>query len=276
MTTQVQTEMLADQAVTQQKLALGAVPQIQPVTAAVASNALTLTLNPTVLDFRSATLGSGTVNTRSVAAAVSVVIPTSATLGTVSTVAARLVLVAIDNAGTVELGVANIAGGFNLDETTLISTTAISASATANNVVYSTTARTSVPFRVVGYVDITEATAGTWATAPSTIQGSGGQAADSMGSLGFGQTWQVVTRTSGTTYYNTTGRPIMLSVRITSASGLRGQTDATINGTLVTIADCYGGATAGGFGGGSIIIPPGASYVLTDTTVSVRTTSELR
>ena len=92
-----------------------------------------------------------------------------------------------------------------------------------------------------------------------------------------GQTWQVVTRTSGTTYTNSTGKPIMVSVRISSNVGVRGQTDITINsGTAITIADSYGGASAGGYGGGSIIVPVGATYVLTDTTVLSRTTNELR
>ena len=47
---------------------------IQPITASVATNALTITLNPTSLDFRSATLGSGTVNTRQISTAISLVI----------------------------------------------------------------------------------------------------------------------------------------------------------------------------------------------------------
>ena len=150
--------------------------QIQPITASVGSSALTVTLNPTTLDFRNTPLTSGTINTRSVGTAISVVVPSTATLGTVSAQQSRLVLLALDNAGTVELAVVNIAGGTNLDETTLISTTAISAGATSASVVYSTTARTSLPFRVVGYIESTQATAGTWATAPSTIQGQGGQA----------------------------------------------------------------------------------------------------
>ncbi len=158
--------------------------KLQPVTASVASNALTLTLNPTSLDFRSSSLGSGAVNTRTISAPISVIVPSGATLGTVNATEARLAILAMDNAGTVELAVVNLAGGNNLDETTLISTTAISASATANNIIYSTTARTSLPFRVVGFVDITEATAGTWATAPSTIQGAGG--IDLSGFTGIG------------------------------------------------------------------------------------------
>ena len=152
--------------------------QIQPITASVAANALTLTLNPTTLDFRSPTLGSGTINTRTVAAAISLVISSGSTLGSSNGVQSDIVLLAIDNAGTVELAAVNLAGGVNLDETTLISTTAEGGAGAADSatVIYSTTARTNVPFRVVGIVSSTQATAGTWATAPSLIQGAGGNA----------------------------------------------------------------------------------------------------
>lgn len=149
---------------------------IQPIDASVAANALTLTLNETVLDFRSSTLGSGSVNTRTISSPISVVVSSGSTLGTTSAVQSRLAVIAIDNAGTVELAVINLVGGNNLDETTLISTTAEggAGAADSNNVFYSTTARTNVPFRVVGFVVSTQTVAGTWATAPSTIQGYGG------------------------------------------------------------------------------------------------------
>jgi hypothetical protein len=152
--------------------------QIQPITASVATNALTVTLNPTVLDFRSSTLSSGTVNTRTVSTAISVTVSSGSTLGTVSATQSRIAVIAIDNSGTVELAVVNIAGSVILDESTLISTTAEGGAGAADSasIAYSTTARTSVPFRVVGYVESTQATAGTWATAPSTIQGAGGEA----------------------------------------------------------------------------------------------------
>lgn len=151
--------------------------QIQPITASVAANALTVTVNPTTLDFRSATLTSGAVNTRTLSAAASVVVPSTATLGTISAVQSRIVVLLLDNAGTLETAVVNIAGGNDLSETGIISTTAISAAANSANVIYSTTARTNVAYRVVGYVQSTQATAGTWAAAPSTIQGVGGQSA---------------------------------------------------------------------------------------------------
>ena len=239
--------------------------QIMPVAASVNSNALTLSINPTYVDFRNATLTSGTVNKRKISAQISVVVPSGATLGTASARQARLYLLAIDNAGTVELAVINSAGGNSLDETGLISTTAISAAATAANVAYSTTARTNVPYRVVGFVDSTQATAGTWATAPSLVQGFGGQAGAAMSSLGYGQTWQNVTgsRTSGTTYYNTTGKPITASiVPFTGGSN----STFTINGAQILAAP------VNHF---SFVIPPGASYSSTPAS-GITTWWELR
>ena len=190
--------------------------KIQPITASVAASALTITLNPTILDFRSSPLTSGTVTTLLVPTAISLTIPSTSTMGTTSAVQSRIVVIAINNAGTVELAAVNIAGGSVLDETTLITTTAAVAAGNSATAYYSTTARTSVAYRVVGYVESTQATAGTWATAPSTIQGMGGQAFSSTGSFGCGQVLQVfvvaTTRISGTTYYNTTGKPIFVII----------------------------------------------------------------
>lgn len=158
--------------------------QQQSVSASVASNALTVGLNQGgALAFRNATLSSGVPTQITIPASLSLTVPSGATLGTVNATAARLVLLTINNAGTMELAITNLAGGLNLDETTLINTTAMSGTANSNNVIYSANARTGVPFRVVGYVDITEATAGTWATAPSTVQGAGG---NSLASLFYG------------------------------------------------------------------------------------------
>lgn len=159
--------------------------KIISINATVATNALTLTINPTNLDFRSATLGSGVINTRNIASAISLVVSSGSTLGTVNAVQSRLAVLAIDNAGTVELAVVNVAGGISLDETGVINTTAEGGAGAADsiNVIYSTTARTGVPYRVVGYIESTQATAGTWATAPSTIQGAGGQSLQRLNAL---------------------------------------------------------------------------------------------
>ena len=181
-------------------------------------------------------------------------------------------MLAIDNAGTVELAVVNISGGNQLDETNLISTTAEGGAGAADsaNVIYSTTARTSVPYRVVGFIDSTQTTAGTWATAPSTIQGVGGQALAAMSSIGYGQTWQTVTRVSGTTYYNTTGKPILLSVGQNTAG--TSSFTITINGSALPTLF---GSGAGAWGGFTVVIPAGASYVYTNT-VGTANAAELR
>ena len=247
---------------------LGAYPQIYSITASVASSALTVTLNPCALDFRATPLTSGTVSTRTVGSAISVVVPSTATLGTVSAVQSRIVVLALDNAGTIELAVVNISGGTNLDETTLISTTAIAAGSNTATVIYSTTARTSLPFRVVGYVESTQATAGTWATAPSTIQGYGGQALAAMSSLGYGQTWQSVTRATGTTYYNTTGKPIGIFITCVSNGGA----------TLIVSGVTVGTGTTGTVGTQPCLgatIPIGVSYSITFAG-GTGTTTELR
>ena len=254
--------------------AIDSTKDIFTIGASVASNALTLTLSPRSLSFRSSTLASGAINQRIISSAISLVVPSSATLGTVSATAARLALLAIDNAGTVELAVVNLAGGNNLDETTLISTTAISAAATAANVIYSTTARTNVPFRVVGFIDITEATAGAWATAPTTIQGGGGQALAAMSSLGYGQTWQDLTgsRALNVTYYNTTGKPILVNVKTVATAG------AAIQMTIGGVGPITGSSlsAASQSGGGLFVIPPGASYIASNTNQTLLAWFELR
>ncbi|CAB3742470.1 hypothetical protein LMG24238_06887 [Paraburkholderia sediminicola] len=157
---------------------LGAIPSL---TATVASSALTATLNaPLNLFFRSATLASGVPTSLTIASNLSLVVPSGATLGTGNGVAATLALLAINNAGTVQLGIVNMAGTASLDEGALISATAISAAATSANTIYSSSAVANCPFRVIGFITATEATAGTWATAPTQVQGA------SVSLLGFG------------------------------------------------------------------------------------------
>ena len=247
--------------------------QIFSITSGVASNALTVGLNPTVLDFRNASVTSGVPVTRTVSAALSLVVPSTATLGTLTNVMARLVLLAIDFGGTVELAIVNLTGGVNLDETTLISTTAMSAAATSASVIYSTTARTNVAFRVVGFIDITETVAGTWAADATLKQGAGGNALTGLSGLGYGQTWQTVTRAASTTYYNTTGKPIVSSTVWVHSTSF-GAVTYTINGVSINIA-CTGTQGTGGFGA-TCVIPAGATYSFTNSSGSYQSSAELR
>nr|WP_023596429.1 hypothetical protein [Pandoraea pnomenusa] len=251
---------------------LGQVQQIQTITATVASNALALTAGPTFLAFRSSALTNGAPTQVSITAALSLTVPSGATLGTVSGQTAMLALLVAYNGGAPVLCVANVAGGTNLDETGLISPTTISAAANSASTIYSAGAvAANSPFRVVGYVTITEATAGTWATAPALVQGTGGQAMAGMQTLGFGQTWQNVSasRALGTTYYNTTSRPIFLSADVASPSSAR--IYASVNG--VTVQSAF--AASGADGVIALVIPPGASYSITGGT-TINAWAELR
>jgi hypothetical protein len=240
--------------------------KLQDIDAPVAANALTITINPTTLDFRSTTLTDGTPTTLSLAAAVTVVVPNTATLGTINATAARLAVLAINNAGTIEAAVVNLAGGNQLDETNLITTTTIGTGADSNNVIYSTTGRTNVAYRVVGFIDITEATAGVWATAPTLVQPTGGQALASLSSLGYGQTTQDVSgsRSAATTYTNTRGKPMMVAIGVTLSStnvafringatfGIAGSTVQSQLGGMVMPGETYG-----------LFITSGASLTIT-------------
>ena len=147
---------------------------LKNISASVSGNALTVTLNPCTLNFRSSTLTSGAFLTRLVPTAITLTVSSGSTLGTTSAVESKLAIVAIDNAGTVELAIVNstVYGAFN--EAALISTTAEGGvgGADSGSVFYSTTARTSVAFRVIGYVVSTQATAGSWASAPSNLSGN--------------------------------------------------------------------------------------------------------
>lgn len=193
----------------------------------------------------------------------SITVPSGATLGTLSNIASRLVLLVAYNSGSPILCITNLAGGLQLDETNLISPTTISTASDSANVIYSASAvSANSPYRVVGFVDIQQATAGVWATAPTLVQGAGGQALASLSSLGYGQTWQDVTgsRALGTTYYNTTGRPISVSVTVLAA----GAALLTVNGITI-----YGSwANSAEYLTVNAIIPPG-SYYGAGTTVGI-------
>lgn len=253
--------------------------QIQPISASVGSNALTISASALSLEFRSTTLGSGAVTTVSGTPA-NLVISSGSTLGTVSGQISRIAVLAINNAGTIELAAVNIAGGNNLDETTLISTTAEGGAGGADsaNVIYSATARSNAAFRVIGYVESTQAAAGTWATAPSTVQGAGGNAMTALQSIGFGQTWQNVTgsRASGTTYYNTTGKPILVNVTVSSSGLTYGTAQATVSGVALNVHQVGGASGTTMIYGPTFIVPPGASYSVSIASGSLHTWTELR
>ena len=90
---------------------------------------------------------------------------------------------------------------------------------------------------------------------PSALVGTNisGTANSLNAGLGVNQTWQAVTRTSGTTYTNSTGKPIQITASI---YGINNTLTLTIGGVILgTVNGNYGGSLSG-------IIPNGATYVL--------------
>jgi hypothetical protein len=124
--------------------------------------------NKVVAEFRSSTLASGSVVFREVTAALSTVISSGSTAGFFAAMAERLHFYLIDNAGTVELA---WSGSETFDEALLHSTTAEGGAGAADSktTLYSTTARSNVAIRYLGYAVLTEATPGTWVTNPTQI-----------------------------------------------------------------------------------------------------------
>src|SRR6266481_3720860 len=149
--------------------------------ASVAANALTIAVktlagnnpsssDPVFLLFRDASAGYAVIEQT---AALSITVPSGATLGTVNGQANRIWVGVLNNGGTPVLGVYNSLGGTNIlpwDETSVANGTGITSSSTAPQVWHTASTLSSVVLRILGYVESTQATAGTWATSPSKVQ----------------------------------------------------------------------------------------------------------
>jgi hypothetical protein len=155
---------------------------------------------------------------------------------------------------------------------------------------------------ITGITDLTVADGGTGAssiTANSVILGNGtsalsgnlvapstaGNVLTSNGTtwvsgsagFGYGQTWQLVTRTAGITYTNSTGKPIMLVLSIASTARMVGILSVTFNGTVTVPALGAGGySTVQQDSVGSIVVPEGATYMITNGIGTAYIAHELR
>lgn len=195
---------------------LSAAPQLSSIDASIGGGALTLTVNPQTVTFRDSNLASGAISHVAIPVALTTVISNGSTGGSVSGALTRLYVAVINNAGVSEVAWINLAASADISETGLISTTAEGGTGNADiaGTWYSTNARLNVAYRVLGYVESTQVTAGQWATPPSKIQGVGGQSLSRVNSIGSDQTWFNYTgvKVSGTIYLNETPKPIVVAV----------------------------------------------------------------
>lgn len=169
--------------------------KIQTIGASVGSNQLTVTLEPTFLDFRATPVTSAAVTSIGISSQLSLIVPVGTTMGMTSGVSARLVVLVVLNGSTPQLALANANGGNILDETNVINTLTTAALA---QTIFSSSVLTNVPYRIVGFIDITCPTAGVWTADPTEIQGAGGQAMKSVAYTGTGVNVEYIT--SSTTW----------------------------------------------------------------------------
>lgn len=226
------------------------------LTSSVAANALTIAVkdrngsdpsstSPVKVGMRSSTLTSGTWNTRSLTSALSLVVSSGSTLGQTSNQPWVQWIYLLDNAGTLELAIS----GSRQNENNLFSTTAEGGAGAADSVttVYSTTARTSVPARLIGKLTNTQTTAGTWASAGTKLE-VGNYA--SLTITGGGVTVQRFTSSTGT-YVVPAG---VARIKVTLVGGGGGGAGSTT-----------GAASSGGAGGTTSLSIPSSTAVLSAT-----------
>ena len=181
--------------------------------ASVAAGALTVSVktlagidpspsDPVVFSFRDTALTSGGLTMVSVTAALSIVLPSGATLGAVSGAGLRVWLMAVNDAGTVRLAAAKFTDALGCSPFHEYKKITTSVPGNSAKVGYSTVAvTTAAPWRLIGFCEWNSLTAaGTW-TAPDYVQLFG------PGVYKPGEVIRTRTSASLTTYSTTSGSP---------------------------------------------------------------------
>lgn len=158
------------------------------LSASAASNALTINLttasgatpsasSPVIIPFRSLTAATGTMTQVKVTSALSVTIPANATLGTTNSIAFRIWIFASYNGSQVQLAVATCSNqttlfGCKAWESSFANLQTLNSSSTSAGVPYAANNGSGQAVRIIGYCEYGSGltTAGTWASACTTLQ----------------------------------------------------------------------------------------------------------
>ena len=161
------------------------VPTNLQINATVATNALTIAIkgedgndpsatNPILAAFRNVTIATGSPSIVSITSPLSFTIASTSTMGCVSGQMCRLWIVLFNNSGTPVLGAFNALSGTTIapiNEAALQTcASGTSGGSSAQTYYCSTSAVTAKAIKIIGYVEIQEVTAGTWATGPTYVQ----------------------------------------------------------------------------------------------------------
>ena len=126
----------------------------------------------------------GTTEIGRATSATTLTLDSGATLGMTNDIEATLYLYAINNGGTIELGVIN---GQQLDESILHTSTALDGTSDSASTLYSNTARTTLAVRLIGRMRITMNAVGTYDEDPTELAIIGISGASGAGELGAGE-----------------------------------------------------------------------------------------
>jgi hypothetical protein len=85
------------------------------------------------------------------------------------------------------------------------------------------------------------------------------QLATAVQPLGAGQTWSAPTRAFGTTYTNSTGRPIFVVICVTPP-GVNGYVNVIVQGVTIAILGVTSGAASAVPATACFVVPSGATY----------------
>jgi hypothetical protein len=96
--------------------------------------------------------------------------------------------------------------------------------------------------------------------------------------LGVSQTWQNVTgsRATGTTYTNSTGRPITVCVLLATANLANGSGSLNVGGLAVAPMNCYVNASTPPRYAMTVVVPSGSTYSASVSSSSLASWYELR
>ena len=256
----------------------------------VASNALTIAAKqqggsnassdqPIVVNMRSATAASGDFNVRSITAALSLVVSSGSTLGHGNSDSRWTYVYLIDNSGTLELAVSSKYFGAQ----GIVSTTAEGGAGAADSatVMYSTTARSNVPFVCVGRFVAPQTTGGTWAAVPTSAQAApvvtadvpGTTAGDSAATGSVGEsvraTASSVSVTTTNTFQDATSISLTAGDWDVSVSGAFARNGATWQEVDLAVTPNSGNTTAGAVDGDNYVYSGWTSSAATPSSMSL-------
>lgn len=215
------------------------------------------------VNFRSATAGSGAIAQLSLTSAQSLVVPSGASLGSTNAIATTYALAAFNNAGSIIYGIINPLTLPLVDG--IATTTLLSGTSTSAGVWYTTSALTSKAYTIIGFITATEVTAGTWATAPSTVQVGPAPATTNAISSGPIKLGTSVPTTSGTSIDYATVIPPWANVVQVILNGVSTNGTSNLQVQLMTSAGAITSGYLGQVGGLSAASPITTGIGLTST-----------